>query len=478
MFDCVKIVAQEAPRFDINDPNQASEMMKYLDTHGYTVVKGAASNEDIQKAKDSFWDYWEGQSRKGILKRDDPSTWGNWMANAATGIMLTSQGANHSDFHWNARTLPTVRKAFEYVWNCNKLIVSYDAGGVFRPWTHNIRWLTNGGWWHVDQNASLGPHRQGRVTVQGLVTYYDATAETGGLCVIPGSHLHHDEVCSRAPGARLKHDYVPVHQNEPLLQAATGETVEGKSKQTGILVCAKAGDLILWDSRTIHCNTPALSMVDHFAKQLMNAKISPPQLELTPGIPSGTSSADHPENSENKPLSLPAVPDPPPTHTAAVPPAGTAVVFDTATNAAAASTYSPNQSAVSEIAQTFPPLAPAPASVPAPAPAAASPAPAPVPVPVPAPTLSPPDLLRLVAYVCMVPRAHASAKVMRNRKQAFLLRLPSPHFPTYEFNDIEHEKLEPWCRTRSVLELVGYTDQEIVNIEHGVEELDHRCTVS
>jgi hypothetical protein len=78
----------------------------------------------------------------------------------------------------------------------------------------------------------------------------------------------------------------------------------------------------------------------------------------------------------------------------------------------------------------------------------------------------------------MVPRAHASGKVMRNRKQAFLQQLPSPHFPTYEFNDMEHKKLEPWCRKRSVLELVGYTDQEIVNIEHGVEELDHRCTVS
>jgi hypothetical protein len=27
----------------------------------------------------------------------------------------------------------------------------------------------------------------------------------------------------------------------------------------GVLVCARGGDLVLWDSRTVHCNTPALA---------------------------------------------------------------------------------------------------------------------------------------------------------------------------------------------------------------------------
>merc|ERR1711920_538620 len=38
--------------------------------------------------------------------------------------------------------------------------------------------------------------------------------------------------------------FVPVHAADPALQAGTK------------LVCAKAGDLVLWDSRCIHCNTP------------------------------------------------------------------------------------------------------------------------------------------------------------------------------------------------------------------------------
>jgi hypothetical protein len=41
-------------------------------------------------------------------------------------------------------------------------------------------------------------------------------------------------------------DYVPVPKSDPILSTA------------GRLVCCKAGDLVLWDSRTVHCNTPAL----------------------------------------------------------------------------------------------------------------------------------------------------------------------------------------------------------------------------
>jgi len=59
-----------------------------------------------------------------------------------------------------------------------------------------------------------------------------------------GSHLHHDDLLSYA--AMNDNDYVAVP--EPLINPA----IEG-----AMLVVCKAGDLILWDSRTIHCNTPA-----------------------------------------------------------------------------------------------------------------------------------------------------------------------------------------------------------------------------
>lgn len=147
---------------------------------------------------------------------------------------------------WYVRNLKRVKRAFASIWDCDDLLVSFDGGNVFRPWRYKRGWLTDGGWYHVDQNANL-PNSKGRVCVQGLVTLCDTTADTGGLCVIPRSHLDHTVMCQRIPDADKMGDHVPIPYNDPVLRYGSR------------LICAKAGDLILWDSRTVHCNTPALT---------------------------------------------------------------------------------------------------------------------------------------------------------------------------------------------------------------------------
>ncbi len=131
--------------------------------------------------------------------------------------------------------------------------------------------------------------------MQGLVTYYNASADTGGLCVIPGSHRSHDALCSRATSAKLGIDFVSIDADDPILSGG------------GVLVCAQAGglcptsltrcilppplysphttqrsDLLLWDSRTVHCNTPALSQSEFFSlpieEQLQQAAAQPREL--------------------------------------------------------------------------------------------------------------------------------------------------------------------------------------------------------
>jgi hypothetical protein len=87
----------------------------------------------------------------------------------------------------------------------------------------------------LDQNALIGKNSKDLACVQGLVSYYDATQETGGLCIFLKSHLSFIDFCNRALMAKLKINFISLDENEePLLK-------EGK----GILVCTKAGDLIL-----------------------------------------------------------------------------------------------------------------------------------------------------------------------------------------------------------------------------------------
>mmetsp|Transcript_5027 Transcript_5027/g.6388 ORF Transcript_5027/g.6388 Transcript_5027/m.6388 type:complete len:341 (-) Transcript_5027:328-1350(-) len=237
------IKPQHSPRFDID--TQRGEFLSYLEEYGYAVVANVADAQAVEKGKNLLWDFLQNLEGNEI-RHDDVATWeDNWLPSPQNGI-LAGFGFGQCDFMWHLRLLPKIKSAFAAIWETDDLIVSFDGGNMFRPWKYNPSWLTTGGWFHVDQNH-YRPHRQGKVCVQGLVTLLDADETTGGLVVIPGSHRHHKEVCDRCPQAKGIGDFIPLEKSDPLL--ADGS----------VLVCAKAGDLIVWDSRTVHCNTPALT---------------------------------------------------------------------------------------------------------------------------------------------------------------------------------------------------------------------------
>lgn len=235
----------DAIRFNLDSTEDVERMLVHLKDFGYCVISSVANEKEIEAQKIHFWEYLE---RMDVgISRSDCSTWDNdrWMGNKSTGIIRQPDFC-HSEFMWNARLLPKVKQAFSYIWNTQDLLVSFDAGNAFRPWKINRSWLTEGNWWHVDQNSCKGAHRRGMVCVQGLVTFYDVTRESGGLCVIPGSHIFHDEFCKRSPSSKLMHDYVYIPEDDPVMKV-----------NSPVIIGAKAGDLVLWDSRLVHCNTPS-----------------------------------------------------------------------------------------------------------------------------------------------------------------------------------------------------------------------------
>lgn len=242
-----EVVAADTPKFAAGDP----AMLKYLEEHGYVVVKGVADDAAVARGHDDFWRFHEDLGTEDgceQILRTDNRTWGrDFLPHPATGI-ITGCGFGNSKFCWNLRTLPDVRTAFEKIWGTSDLISSFDGGNAFRPWEKRLDWRTQGGWWHCDQNGTR-PGRSGLVCVQGLVLLTPANEYTGGFCVIPGSHLDHDAFSRRHPYADGQGDFLPVPEDDPIL------TAHGRRM---VLLRADPGDLILWDSRTIHCNGPAL----------------------------------------------------------------------------------------------------------------------------------------------------------------------------------------------------------------------------
>merc|ERR1712216_4310 len=77
-------------------------------------------------------------------------------------------------------------------------------------------------------------------------------------CVIPGSHLHHSTLVAQQPDTV---DYFEVPAHSALLQLPRK-----------LVVCRK-GDLVLWDSRCVHCNMPSLLPPQSGPRELLRALV-------------------------------------------------------------------------------------------------------------------------------------------------------------------------------------------------------------
>jgi hypothetical protein len=83
---------------------------------------------------------------------------------------------------------------------------------------------------------------------------YDVNETTGGFACIPGSHRYHEDLSAQFGRERTDPTRPPIDH----VFVSLSETESHIRSLPRYLLTAKAGDLILFDSRVIHCNTPAL----------------------------------------------------------------------------------------------------------------------------------------------------------------------------------------------------------------------------
>jgi hypothetical protein len=198
-----------------------------------------------------LWDYLE-ELETGI-DRADIDTWGDdrWPTTVHGGI-LPSYGIGHSAAQWFIRDVPNVKQCFAQVWDGDEdLLVSFDGVTIWRPWTYEESWKTNAGnsWLHIDQHP-IG--RPGKHCVQGLVNLLPTSQETGGNVVIPGSHRLFEKIPEQY-AERLDR----IHPSIDHFRFPNDD--ENLVQNQPVMCHMEAGDLLLWDSRTIHCSAPSLT---------------------------------------------------------------------------------------------------------------------------------------------------------------------------------------------------------------------------
>ena len=213
--------------------NEEPLFLTHLKHDGWAIVKGVTSKEFAHMTASKFWDWFE-NFETGI-DRDDPSTWTSiaWPLNVH-GI-IQCYGIGHEQFVWDVRMKKAIIKVFAKIYNDDNLLVSFDGANCSK-----MSRVKTKSWAHVDQ----GHKKLGFRCCQGFLNLNKCGVNDGGLVVYEGSHLLHHRFWDKTKKTSTGDWYKFSPQELDMF-----ETVPCIKK---VKVCCEPGDLVLWDSRTIH----------------------------------------------------------------------------------------------------------------------------------------------------------------------------------------------------------------------------------
>lgn len=208
-----------------------------LGTLGYAVVKGAIPLERAQAYQAKALDWL--RSFDSSLDFAEPSTWKGADLPVQTKLNTYQHySVAHERFMWEARMESGVLEAFAKIWSTDELLVSFDSLNVTLPNLKPVR----DPWPHIDQ----APRKRGLHCVQGIINLSSAGPDDGSLVVIPGSHKYTEEFFDTQTDASTWAWKDNRYFDDEDMAWFSSRGLEPMK------VLAEPGDLIVWDSRTIH----------------------------------------------------------------------------------------------------------------------------------------------------------------------------------------------------------------------------------
>ena len=229
-----------------------------LNKYGVAVIPNVLDKSEIKNMRTGLWDTIEylSQNCSTPIDRYDVNTWKTWYELLPTHYMLLqTYSIGHSQFVWDVRQNPKVVNVFSKIWDCNNedLITSYDAISFhIPPEITKIGWYEADDWFHVDASYK----RKDFECVQGFVTGYDINEGDATLTLLEGSNNLHSKYSDKLGSENIDFnfgdsDWVRLSKEDLDFYYQNG------CKRKNVM--AKAGSLLLWDSRTVHCGMEPLS---------------------------------------------------------------------------------------------------------------------------------------------------------------------------------------------------------------------------
>ena len=201
-----------------------------LEENGYTVIENAVP--DHKALKESFFQ-WMGE------------TFGESGVPYSVNSLVRHYSIGYLEPAWKVRL--EVKKFFQILWGTDRLLTSVDSVAIGQPPelgkedfdSEDHHWL------HVDQGAS----RAGLHAYQGAVYLETADIDDWTFEVMEGSHKYLEQFYQQNERAALKSSFNQLWM--------LGKDDISWFKSQGCVmrrVAAKAGSLVLWDSRLVHAN--------------------------------------------------------------------------------------------------------------------------------------------------------------------------------------------------------------------------------
>mmetsp|Transcript_42573 Transcript_42573/g.47591 ORF Transcript_42573/g.47591 Transcript_42573/m.47591 type:complete len:498 (+) Transcript_42573:348-1841(+) len=275
--------------------------------YGFVIIRHVLNIQQCNHAIDLAWDYLEAASSAeeylhrrrnqdsiaqkntncpSRRRKERASQLSKYHPKSVEGRIFPFYGAGHSSFQWYLRSQYYVQDVFALIHSVdrNELITSLDGMILWTEYDDDhmgkYRGTDDGnkpttiaaydhdkGWFHIDQNPKTKPKF---ASVQGLVNLLPVIENTGGNVLVMGSHKmfpNHYLKSSKSSSddvdvdvdvdefyyERLKEingdDWLEIDPNDTLLQ-----------KESTVMCLLGPGDMIVWDSRLIHCSYPGKPM--------------------------------------------------------------------------------------------------------------------------------------------------------------------------------------------------------------------------
>lgn len=230
-----------------------------LAEYGVAIVPGVLEKIECELMMSDMWDYLEHVTANlpTPINRNNPASWVSFRHLWPKHSMLVQHwGIGNSQLVWNVRQNPKVIAPFEVIWDksCDELISSFDGASFHLPpekyGTGDQGWFRQL-WMHTDQSyvrsrsSESGEPIDNMECIQGWVTANDVGEGDATLALLEGSHSIHGEF-AKVFDIKDKTDWYKLSQDELKWYR------EDKKCQLVKIRC-NAGDMVLWDSRTIHC---------------------------------------------------------------------------------------------------------------------------------------------------------------------------------------------------------------------------------